>query len=587
MTAVNGGPVARLLARSDVRLTLGLVIPLLVATYEMWRFHAYTVDDAFISFRYARNLIDGHGLVYNIGEPVEGYTNLSWTLLIAAALAAGFDPELFTTVLGGVFGLGTIVVTYRLAERLLPGSPVPCVATWLLATSPGFCGHAVFGLETSMFAFLVAAGILVFASEHDRDDERGLPWSGLIFALAGLTRPEAPLFLGLMMLHLGGGPLVTVSPLARLGRRVFEGDGHAWRGPALCIGVLVASVGVTLVQRDYGRDAGAAVMSGGLLAAGAVLVVLTVPRSLFGRRNVMRIQLFLVPILVHVMWRFDTYGQWLPNTLAAKTGDNRLQFVDGVRYFEYYIGELEGPLVWFVFAASGLALANREPVRLAFVSMVAAFCSYVMLVGGDWMILGRFFVPLLPVFYLLVDLSARELLGMRRATMWAVVLAVPFVIHQRDSALLDSRKFVANERDFWREAAGGTAKWFVEREREHGEAARGTIALGDIGRVGWETNFPVFDVLGLVDPTTARVSGGHRQKIGEDFLDHFYEAAPRYYVSATGTGRCYEEAGAPVLRAIQRDPRFRTMYVVRGRIRSETRKNVTWCIFERLDHEVP
>jgi hypothetical protein len=580
---MNSGPVARLVARSDVRLTLGLVLPLLVALYEMWHFHAYTVDDAFISFRYARNLIDGHGLVYNLGERVEGYTNLSWTLMIAGALAAGADPEWFTTVLGGAFGLGTIVVTYRVAERLLPASPVPCVATWLLATSPGASGHAVFGLETSMFTFLVIAGILAFLREED--DERRRPWSGLIFAVAGLTRPEAPLFFGLMMLHLGGRPLVGLVPLARLGRRVFGGQDHDWRGPALYVGVLAISLGVSLVQRDYWRDEASALTSGALLVAGAVLVVLTVPRSLFARRNLVRIELFLVPAVVHLMWRFKYYGRWLPNTLTAKTGDSGVQFVDGTRYFDYYIGDVEGPLVWFVFAACGLAIAKREPVRLAFASMVAAFCSYVMLVGGDWMILGRFFVPLLPMFYLLLGLTACELLGMRRATMWGVILAVPFVVYQRGAALEESRKVVANERDYWNDCAGGTAKWFVDQEREHGEAARGTIALGDIGRVGWETGFPIFDVLGLVDQTTAEASGGHRHKTGDDFLDHFFEVAPRYYVSATATARCYEEVGPPVLRAIQRDPRFQATYRVRARIHGEARKNLSWCIFELSDHD--
>jgi arabinofuranosyltransferase len=570
---------ARVLVRSEVRLTLGLVLPLLLALYQMWLFHAYTIDDAFISFRYARNLIDGHGLVYNPGERVEGYTNLSWTLMIAGALAAGLDPEWFTTVLGGLFGLGTIVVTYRLAERLLPASPLPCVATWLLASSPGACGHAVFGLETSMFAFLIVAGILVFLREQEH--ERGWPWSGLIFALAGLTRPEAPLFFGLMMLHLGGRPLLELPPLSRLARRVFAGEQeHDFRGPALFLGVLAVSLGITLVQRDSWRAEAPALTSLALLAAGAVLVVLTIPRSLFDRRNVMRIELFLVPTVVHLMWRFKYYGQWLPNTLTAKTGDSGRQFVDGTRYFDYYIGDVEGPLVWFVFAACGLAIAKREPVRLAFASMVAAFCSYVMLVGGDWMILGRFFVPLLPVFYLLVDLTAREFADMRRATMWIVVLAVPFVIHQRAAALEENLEIVNNERDFWNECAGGTAKWFLEQEREHGEAARGTIALGDIGRVGWETGYPIFDVLGLVDQTTAKASGGHRQRTGKDFLDHFYSAAPRYYVSST-SARCHDQVGPPMLRAIQQDPRFRTTYRLRGHIRSDARKNLSWCIYER------
>jgi hypothetical protein len=187
------------------------------------------------------------------------------------------------------------------------------------------------------------------------------------------------------------------------------------------------------------------------------------------------------------------------------------------------------------------------------------------------------------VFYVLLDVSARELLGLQRATMWAVLLAIPFVIHQRAAALEENREIVTNERDFWHDTAGGTAKWFAEQEREHGEAARGTIALGDIGRVGWETGYPIFDVLGLVDRTTAEASGGHRHKTGDDFLDHFYDVAPRYFISTTTTARCHDEAAPPVLRAIQRDPRFKTTYRLRARIHGEARKNQSWCIFEHGD----
>ena len=46
---------------------------------------AWLCDDAFISLRYAGNLARGDGLVYNVGERVEGFTNLLWTLLLAAA----------------------------------------------------------------------------------------------------------------------------------------------------------------------------------------------------------------------------------------------------------------------------------------------------------------------------------------------------------------------------------------------------------------------------------------------------------------------------------------------------------------------
>ena len=62
-------------------------------------------------------------------------------------------------------------------------------------------------------------------------------------------------------------------------------------------------------------------------------------------------------------------------------------------------------------------------------------------------------------------------------------------------------------------------------------------------------------------------------------MDHFYTTAPRYYVTASGTGRCHE-AGAPVLRAIQRDPRFKQRYHLRAQIHGPTRKRLHWCVYE-------
>jgi hypothetical protein len=47
------------------------------------------VDDSFITYRYAENLVAGNGLVFNVGERVEGYTNFLWTLLLAACYSLG------------------------------------------------------------------------------------------------------------------------------------------------------------------------------------------------------------------------------------------------------------------------------------------------------------------------------------------------------------------------------------------------------------------------------------------------------------------------------------------------------------------
>src|SRR5262245_10478837 len=64
-------------------------------------------DDAFISYRYAKNWVDGHGLVFNPGERVEGYTNFLWTVLIGVFVKLGADPLVVSRVLGFLASAGT------------------------------------------------------------------------------------------------------------------------------------------------------------------------------------------------------------------------------------------------------------------------------------------------------------------------------------------------------------------------------------------------------------------------------------------------------------------------------------------------
>ena len=71
----------------------------------------FVTDDAFISFRYVRNLFDGHGLVFNPGEHVEGYTNFLWIVEIAAIWRVlGIRPEHVANWLSVIFTVGTIGV---------------------------------------------------------------------------------------------------------------------------------------------------------------------------------------------------------------------------------------------------------------------------------------------------------------------------------------------------------------------------------------------------------------------------------------------------------------------------------------------
>ncbi|TET83600.1 MAG: hypothetical protein E3J37_05110, partial [Anaerolineales bacterium] len=58
-----------------------------------------TIDDAYITFRYAQNLLAGNGLVYNPGEAVLGTTTPIYALLMAGlGLFTGGSQAPFPTL---------------------------------------------------------------------------------------------------------------------------------------------------------------------------------------------------------------------------------------------------------------------------------------------------------------------------------------------------------------------------------------------------------------------------------------------------------------------------------------------------------
>ena len=158
------------------------------------------IDDAYISFRYARNLVEGNGLVYNPGEAVQGYTNFLWVLLLAGSMFAGLPPVPVAAGLGFAAGVTTVVLTASWAlHHLAPGRSAGLVAPVLLVSNLGFVVWSIRGLETALFAALVLGAGLVYLR---RGPERAFPLpAAALLALATLTRPEGVLVAALTLLH--------------------------------------------------------------------------------------------------------------------------------------------------------------------------------------------------------------------------------------------------------------------------------------------------------------------------------------------------------------------------------------------------
>jgi hypothetical protein len=180
--------------RGGPRIAVGLAVLGLLGAYAVWRvIHlAWTCDDAFISYRYAKHLIEGQGLVFNPGERVEGITNPLFTLMVAGLMAAGLEPRFASMALGAV---AYVVVAATLAwwsyrKRSTTGLWLPLGACfWLAQDDLHVWGTG--GLETTVFAALALGGMACLSVSQRL---RGAVLGGVLLALACLTRPDGILF---------------------------------------------------------------------------------------------------------------------------------------------------------------------------------------------------------------------------------------------------------------------------------------------------------------------------------------------------------------------------------------------------------
>jgi arabinofuranosyltransferase len=131
------------------RFQLLLIITIAGLVLLAW-LNRFVQDDAFISFRYADNFAHGHGLVWNIGERVEGYTNFLWTLLIGGGIFIGIDPIDCSFMLGILSLIFTLIFTYKLTFLFFKSEYIGLLTILLLGTNHSFSSYATGGLETQM-----------------------------------------------------------------------------------------------------------------------------------------------------------------------------------------------------------------------------------------------------------------------------------------------------------------------------------------------------------------------------------------------------------------------------------------------------
>ena len=448
----------------------------------------FVTDDAYISFVFARNLAEHGQLTFNLGDHVEGYTNFLWTFILALLMVVGVPAAWAAKALGTAFGLGTLVVTFRLGERLLGrGAPLASLAPLLLACSSGFACWSSGGLETQLYTFLIAVALDAYVAAQPgvaRDDAaaaRALRRMAIALALSAMTRPEGLLLAALFVVH-------------RLASNV---------------------AGARRLRPTRGE-----------LVACAWFLGLWAP---------------------WFAWRWWYYGWPFPNTYyvkaagAAVPGYERKMHAHGWHYVGRWVEQTR--LVWTSPLLVAGVLAWPRTARFAFTSLVVViggvYLGYAASVGGDFMGLHRFIMPLFVLAALLVALGVDRVAALAgradaRAPLLAggvlgLVVALGFGLDQQ--ALTDrSLRTLAADQGI---DTPGYLKLYAHDRLLIGERLRACVQpddfaiYGGVGALPWTARLPGVDVFGLVSDEVAhrvprtRDRPGHNKWAPDALLEEY------------------------------------------------------------------
>jgi hypothetical protein len=434
----------------------------------------------------------GHGLVWNLGEkPVEGYTNFLWVIIAAVLVKLRLNILWLSQAVGIISGLLAIWCTHRFAWRFMGLSKrtslVPCL---FLALSGPFAAWAASGMETNLFALFVLMAAYYFVSFWKGAASKDLYLCFILLFFATLTRPEGFLIFGL---------------------------------------IFVLSLLLALLNR------------------------LPLRSLLFPLLS------YVIPFLAYFFWRYVYFGYLLPNTYYAKTGGAALQYLRGLEYVKYFAIYFLAPFLPVVlwFAASKRKSFFRRPEsgsiaehinkNLGLYSsliILVAYTLYIIYVGGDYMAMYRFFVPVLPFIYIVFGFFMGRIAKLAGAPKLKAVFLCIFVFFAAAATFIQSTPL---EKSFSKKPAymHGTYRG-VETERWHTARlallgkffdkyrnnAGESVASTAIGAISYYADMKIIDFFGLVDPYLAHQEirnvgagwPGH-EKIN---LDYLFSKRPTY-----------------------------------------------------------
>ncbi|MFQ6554040.1 ArnT family glycosyltransferase [Aestuariibius insulae] len=338
---------------------IAIALAVLALLFGVVKHSPFFVDDAYISLRYAENLVCCGELTWNIGEYHEGYTNFLYVLMSAALMAVGLEPIVAVRLLNVVAAVFLIALVAWGLRLVAPGRAMALARGALVLTiglTPGIAIWVLGGLEPVVLgAFLTGGTVSLLLVLRD-----GLTWrNGLLtasaFSFAVLTRMDAAVFIG------------------ATGLSVFAALDGSWRRRFVIA----------------------------FIAAGIPALVS------FG----------------HMAWRISYYGEFFPLTFYTKTGvPQELRVLSSALYSRSVMRWAPAILI-AIFSLVLLVTQRRRDARLALLGLpLLAQAIYITWSGADHMIGARMAVPFMGVAMIFVGALAASFAPKIRALLPALAL---------------------------------------------------------------------------------------------------------------------------------------------------------------------
>ena len=439
----------------DIKIFGFIVLGILaVILYFYSKTFDFLQDDSFITFRYVKNFTEGNGLVFNIGERVEGYTCFLWVILLSGVKSLGFNFISASQVLGIISSMLTLLFTYLISSKIFPkdkGAAFNLVfslaAVTLLATNGSFAFWAVSGMETGLFGCLITLGIYLYLREL-KDNSDSIPLSSLVFLFAALTRPEGNLIFAVTVLH-----------------RVIYTLKHK-----------KTDISAPLNQ-------------------------------VISKNNLIWVGMYVAPALIFMVWRYSYYGYLMPNTFYAKTGSSLEYYSAGLDYTWTFLKSYGFYGLFALIAFYTLTSKERFYSYLYLVMIFVVFTLYVIFVGGDVLRPNRFFVPIMPVFFILVQeglAMLAELFDKKREMVIGAIVGIAIIAGSSYYTYSSEAHVLKGYADLEKglvEKMKITANWLKNKQEQSGKPL--TVAATTIGAISYYSEVTLIDMLGLTDKEVA------------------------------------------------------------------------------------